>query len=420
MTLAILGLSHRTAALALRERVAFTRDALAPALRELAALPDIDGALILSTCNRTELYLEHAAAGAPAAARGWLRRWHRLEPAALGDACYLHAGDDAVRHAIAVAAGLDSMVPGEPEILGQFKQARRDAAAAGTLGRELDALARHACAAAKRIRADSGIGRHPVSLAHVAVRLARQFFDDLAERRALVIGAGETARLAARYLHRYGAGQLTIANRSLERAQELACELHARAVPVARLEDALADADIVVSCTDSPLPVLGKGLVEAALGRRRRRPVYMVDLAVPRDIEPQIAELPDAYLYSLDDLEAVAARNLDVRRQAGEEARALLEEHARAYRERRRGESAFDLIRAYRGGAERVRDEALAQARARLAAGRDPGEVLEWLARTLCGRLAHPPTQALNEAGTAGDETLLAAARALLKLDSAA
>ena len=420
MALAILGVNHRTAGVALRERIAFTRDALPPALAELAALPGMGEALILSTCNRTELYLRHAAEADPGAALDWLHRWHRLEAGALGGACYLHAGDDAARHAIAVASGLDSMVPGEPEILGQFKQARRDAEAAGALGGELEALVRHAFAAARRIRADSGIGRHPVSLAHAAVQLTQQFFDDLAERRALVIGAGETARLAARYLHRYGAGQLTIANRSLERAQELACELHARAVPVARLEDALADADIVVSCTDSPLPVLGKGLVEAALRRRRRHPVYMVDLAVPRDIEPQIAELPDAYLYSLDDLEAVVARNLDARRQAGEEARELLEEQVHAWRARRRGESAFDLIRAYRGEAERVRDETLEQARARLAAGRDPGEVVEWLARTLCGRLAHPPTQALNEAGTAGDEAALAAARRLLKLDPAA
>ncbi len=417
MTLAALGINHQTASLALREKIAFTRDSLEAALKDLAALPHIDEALILSTCNRTELYLSHAGAEAMPPALDWLCRWHRIEPAALEGALYLHTADDAVRHAIQVASGLDSMVLGEPEILGQFKQAWRDAERAGTLGQELQRLAQHTFAAAKQVRTRTDISRHPVSLAHAAVALTRQFFDRLPQRRALVIGAGETAQLAARYLHDHSIGHLTIANRSLERAQLLAEELLAHAIPISHIEQALQAADIVISSTGSPLPVLGKGMVEEAIRQRKHQPIYMVDLAVPRDIEPQIAELSDVYLYTLDDLQHIVERNLQSREQARTEAVAIIDRHVEEYARRTQGESAFALIRNYREQAHRLRDETLTQAQRRLRRGDRAEEALAWLASTLCNRLTHQPTQAMNQAGQDRNEALLRAARALLRID---
>ena len=418
MALATLGINHRTASLDLREKIAFTPDALDAALKELAALPNIGAAVILSTCNRTELYLSHDTAEDLVQARDWLCHWHQVDPTALQDALYWYVADDAVRHAIEVASGLDSMVPGEPEILGQFKQASRDAEQAGTLGGELHLLIQHTFAAAKKVRTLTEISRNPVSIAHVAVSLTKQFFDQLQERRALVIGAGEAARLVARYLNDAGIGHLTIANRSLDRAQKLARELLAHAIPMSHIDHALEDADIVISSTASPVPVLGKGMVEDAVRRRKHRPIYMVDLAVPRDIEPQIASLSDVYLYTQEDLRQVIEKNLQSRENARQEASAIIDQQVEEFARRTQGESAFALIRDYRDQAQELRDETLEQAQKRLKRGRGTEETLEWLAHTLCNRLTHNPTQALNEAGQDNDHSLLDAARTLLKTRS--
>lgn len=418
MALATLGINHRTASLDLREKIAFTPDALDAALKELAALPNIGAAVILSTCHRTELYLSHDTAEDLVQARDWLCHWHQVDPTALQDALYWYVADDAVRHAIEVASGLDSMVPGEPEILGQFKQASRDAEQAGTLGGELHRLIQHTFAAAKKVRTLTEISRNPVSIAHVAVSLTKQFFDQLQERRALVIGAGEAARLVARYLNDAGIGHLTIANRSLDRAQKLARELLAHAIPMSHIGHALEDADIVISSTASPVPVLGKGMVEDAVRRRKHRPIYMVDLAVPRDIEPQIASLSDVYLYTQEDLRQVIEKNLQSRENARQEASAIIDQQVEEFARRTQGESAFALIRDYRDQAQELRDETLEQAQRRLKRGRGTEETLEWLAHTLCNRLTHNPTQALNEAGQDNDHSLLDAARTLLKTRS--
>ena len=418
MALATLGINHRTASLDLREKIAFTPDALDAALKELAALPNIGAAVILSTCNRTELYLSHDTAEDLVQARDWLCHWHQVDPTTLQDALYWYVADDAVRHAIEVASGLDSMVPGEPEILGQFKQASRDAEQAGTLGGELHRLIQHTFAAAKKVRTLTEISRNPVSIAHVAVSLTKQFFDQLQERRALVIGAGEAARLVARYLNDAGIGHLTIANRSLDRAQKLARELLAHAIPMSHIGHALEDADIVISSTASPVPVLGKGMVEDAVRRRKHRPIYMVDLAVPRDIEPQIASLSDVYLYTQEDLRQVIEKNLRSRENARQEASAIIDQQVEEFARRTQGESAFALIRDYRDQAQELRDETLEQAQKRLKRGRGTEETLEWLAHTLCNRLTHNPTQALNEAGQDNDHSLLDAARTLLKTRS--
>ena len=401
----------------MREKLAFTPDAVPAALQELRAVPDVEEALILSTCNRTELYLSHQRDEAVEQVLDWLCQWHQVDREHIRDALYWRTGTDAIRHAIEVASGLDSMVLGETEILGQFKQASRDADAAGTLGSRLHGLTQQAFATAKEVRTNTEISRNPVSLAHAAVSLTQQFFDQLQDHRALVIGAGETAQLVARYLHDRHIGHLTIANRSLDRAQVLARELLAHAIPISHMGQALKDADIVVSSTNSPLPVLGKGLIEAVLQHRKHQPIYMVDLAVPRDIEPQIGDLPDVYLYTLDNLRRVVEENLKSRERAKEEANAIIAQHVEACAQRERSESAFDLIREYRASAQQWRDETLAQARRRLAQGQSPNEVLEWLSHTLCNRLIHTPTQTLNQAGQDGDEALLQAMRRLLNLD---
>ncbi len=416
MALAALGINHRTADLDLRERVSFTQDSVNAALRELAALSSVSEAVILSTCNRTELYLSHDGADGIERVRDWLCHWHQVERGDLKDALYWHAGEAAVRHAIEVASGLDSMVPGEPEIFGQFKQASRDAERAGTLGGELRHLIQHTFSAAKKVRTRTEISRNPVSIAHVAVSLTRQFFDQLQERRALVIGAGEAARLVARYLHDAGVGHLTIANRNLDRARQLARDLLAHAIPISHIGHALEDADIVISSTGSPVPVLGKGTVEDAIQRRRHRPIYMVDLAVPRDIEPRVAHLSDIYLYTQEDLRQVVEKNLRSRESARQEASAIIDQQVEEFARRARSESAFALIRDYRDQTRRLRNETLEQARRRLRRGRGADETLEWLANTLCNRLTHDPTQALNEAGKDNDLSLLDSARALLRI----
>lgn len=418
MALAALGINHRTASLDLREKIAFTPDSLDAALRELVSLPNISEAMILSTCNRTELYLSHETAEDFARTRDWLCHWHQMDRGSLQDALYWHTAEDAVRHAIEVASGLDSMVPGEPEILGQFKQASRDAEQAGTLGGELHHLIQHTFSAAKKVRTLTEISRNPVSLAHVAVSLTEQFFDRLEDRRALVIGAGEAARLVARYLHNARIGHLTIANRNLNRAQKVAQELLAHAIPISHIDHALEHADIVISSTGSPVPVLGKGLIEDIVRRRKHRPIYMVDLAVPRDIEPQIASLSDIYLYTQEDLRQVVEKNLQSREDARREASAIIDQQVEEFARRAQSESAFALIRDYRDQAQRHRDETLEKARQRLKRGRGPDETLEWLAHTLCNRLTHNPTQALNEAGQDNDHSLLDAARTLLKTRS--
>ena len=416
MALTTLGINHQTADLSLREQIAFTPESVHTALKELTALPQVDGALILSTCNRTELYLSHSESDDVSSALQWLCQWHQVQDDTLRDAVYLHTAQDVVRHAIRVACGLDSMVLGEPEILGQFKQAWRHAEEAGTLGSELSLLTQYVFSAAKKVRSDTEISRNPVSLAHAAVDLTQQFFADLSRQRALVIGAGETAQLAARYLHQHQIGHLTIANRNLERAQRLAQELLAYAIPIKQLDQALTDADIVISGTSSPLPVLGKGRVERVFMQRRHRPIYMVDLAVPRDIEPEISELSDVYLYSLDDLHRITKRNLQSREKAREEACAIIDQQVEEYSRRRQNRSAFAAIREYRTQAQGLRDQTLKAAELRLKRGESPDEVLRWLATTLCNRLMHEPTQILNQAGQENDPSLLDAARRIFQI----
>ncbi len=297
MGLLALGINHKTASLDLREKVAFTPEALDAALRAGLREAGLSELAILSTCNRTEFYAQLSAESG-AALMGWLARHRHLALDEIAGSIYQYENEEAVRHMMRVAAGLDSMVLGEPQILGQMKTAYMQAAAAGSLGPALERLFQATFAAAKQIRTETAIGAHPVSVGFAAVRLARQIFANLQDSEALLIGAGEMIELVGKHLFEQGVTKITVANRTLARGLELARQFDGRAVSLEEIPDALARADIVISSTASPLPILGKGMVERALKKRRHRPIFMVDIAVPRDIEPEVAELGDVYLYT--------------------------------------------------------------------------------------------------------------------------
>src|SRR5947209_11393067 len=305
MSLYALGLNHQTAPLAVRERVVFHVERLSEALAELKRGLAREAA-ILSTCNRTELYV---AGDEPEAAAQWLARYHRFEPDGLSPYLYTLPREQAVRHAFRVASGLDSMVLGEPQILGQMKEAARAAESAGTLGTLLHKLFQRSFAVAKEVRSTTPLGAASISMAAAAVRLAARIFPSLREQNVLFIGAGEMIELCATHFAAQGPARIAVANRTTERAGKLAARFGARTMELKALSDQLHEYDIVVSCTASSLPILGKGLVERALRARRRRPIFMVDLAVPRDIEPEAGELDDVFLYSVDDLGQVVSEN---------------------------------------------------------------------------------------------------------------
>ncbi len=414
MAFSVLGINHRTASVALREKVAYGEERLRTALGTLRGEAGVAEVVILSTCNRTELYWAGSASSSDLT--GWLERHHGPE-LDLAGSLYVHQERDAVEHAFSVAAGLDSMVLGEPQILGQLKDAYRIAQEAGSTGPELNRLFQAAFAAAKRVRTETQVGANAVSLASATVSLARRVYSDLGEHSALLVGAGEMIALTARHMASQGIKRMVIANRSLPRAQTLAAEFKAYAVGLHDLGPELEQADIVVTCTASPMPLITKSLVAAALhARRRRRPLFMVDLAVPRDIEPEVADLQDVYLFSIDDLQKVIDENLHQRSLAAGGAKLLIDEEVARFLAEARAHDAGPAIRALRSQAEEIRANTVRQARRMLAAGRSGDEVIEYLANTLTNRLLHAPTQALRQASESAD-TVLAEAIARLLLE---
>ncbi|MEO7148932.1 MAG: glutamyl-tRNA reductase [Rhodanobacteraceae bacterium] len=417
MPLIALGLNHLTAPVALREQVSFDPENTAPALGELAAQPGIDEALILSTCNRTELYCS-VGEGAEDAPLDWLHRHHRLSPGRLDEFLYRHDEDAAVRHMFRVATGLDSMVLGEPQILGQVKDAWRAAHTARTLRAPMDRLLQQTFAVAKRVRTDTRIGAQPVSVAYTAVRLVERAFTDLQHACVLLIGAGETIELAARHLLERRVRRLIVANRTTENAQMLAGRFGGYAIALADLPQHLAEADIVLSATAAREPVLTRSMLETALHTRRHRPMFLIDLAVPRDIEPAAAELSDVFLYTIDDLKQVIDGSQRSRESAVHDAEAIIELQVERYLEWRRATILDQPLRAFRADAEAQRDAVLARAREMLDNGRSPQEALEYLAHTLTGKLLHTPSVRLREAAQAGDAALLEAAARLFGDDS--
>jgi glutamyl-tRNA reductase len=409
MPLIALGLNHQTAPLALRERVAFDAAALPAALAALRAQPGVSEAALVSTCNRTEIYAEVDPGGEDAPAR-WLARSQGLEDSALEAYLYRHTDADAVRHLFRVATGLDSMVLGEPQILGQVKEAWQAARAAGSLGNPLDRLFQLGFAVAKRVRTDTRIGAHPVSVAYAAVRLARQVFARLDQASVLLVGAGDTIELAAKHLADAKVQRLLVANRTLEHAQALAARHGGVALPLSELPRHLAEADIVISATASRAPVISRDDVAAALAARRHRPMFLLDLAVPRDIAPEVGTLADAYLYTVDDLEQVIEDNRASRREAAQQAEAIIELQVEHYLAWWRAQGRQDALRRLRADGEAARELALARARQELAQGATPDEVLQRLAHQLTNRLLHAPSSALRQAALDGDAELLRAA----------
>jgi len=423
MSLITLGLNHKTTPLELRERLAFTPQNLREALNSLIKVNGVTEAAIVSTCNRTELYCalhsDNPAEVDPPSGEDqrlieWFSSFHGLDPSTLQGHLYIHGHKETIRHAMEVASGLDSMVLGEPQITGQMKQAYVIASHEGTIGQFLGRLFQHSFSVAKQVRTDTAIGSSPVSVAFAATSLARQIFGELNDSTAMMIGAGETIELAARHLQSQHIKKIIVANRSLERAQTLAEEFDGEAINLQHIGDHLHRADIVIASTASPLPVLGKGTVERALKKRKHAPIFMVDLAVPRDIEPEVNSLDDVYLYSVDDLQEVITENLQNRQQAAEQAHEIIDEKVEHFLDWQRSLVAVDVISELRSTAMEFSDEVLRKALKQLAAGQDPEDVLTFMAHTLTNKFLHQPSTELRKAGEEERHDLIQAARRLL------
>jgi glutamyl-tRNA reductase len=405
MPLYALGLNHTTAPVRVREQVAFQAEALPAALRDLLGQPKVKEAAILSTCNRTEVYFNGGDA-APVA--DWLGHFHRVPKASLAPYVYTLEQDKAVPHAFRVASGLDSMVLGEPQILGQMKQAVKTAEAAGSLGLVLNRLFQRTFAVAKDVRAQTDIGTASISMAAAAVKLAERIFPSIAAQRVLLIGAGEMIDLCATHLAARQPKSITVANRTLERGAQLASRVRADAITLNELPERLPQFDIIITSTASSLPILGKGMFERAIKARRHAPIFIVDLAVPRDVEPEAAQLDDVFLYSVDDLSNIVKDNLQIRVDAVREAEAMIAEQAQNFLRWLEGRAIVPTITALHGHHDALRAEELERARRLLANGTAPEQVLEQLARGLTHKFLHGPTQALNQAGEAERAEMLA------------
>lgn len=417
MSLLTLGINHTTAPVEVRERVAINEQNLGHALNKLITVPQVDEAAIISTCNRTELYCEvnHVDQGKQEILT-WLNSFHNLSSNDTQPYIYDHLDDSVVRHIFRVACGLDSMVLGEPQILGQLKSAYQDAVQADTLGRNLNQLFQRSFNVAKKVRTNTEIGANPVSVASAAVSLSKNIFGDFKNHSALLLGAGETIELAAEHLKSAGIGKIIVANRSVERAQIIADKVSGHGVSLSYVAEALPKSEIVITATASTLPILGKGLVESALRQRKHKPIFMVDLAVPRDIEPEVAKLSDVYLYTIDDLQNVIEHNLKSRQQAANEAESIIDHEVQEFSQWLRGQGVVDTVRAYRNKAEIQRDEVLEKAQKMLEQDKPTEEILKYIAHTLTNKLTHEPTEALHMAGKKGKNELIDAARILLNI----
>jgi glutamyl-tRNA reductase len=404
MHLFAFGVNHQTAPLTVREQVAFHAERLAQALHDLVDRRPVKEAAILSTCNRTEVYCN---TDEPAAAVDWLAQYHHLPPDGLEPYLYRLPQEQAVHHAFRVASGLDSMMLGEAQILGQMKDAVRSAEEAGTLGTLLGRLFQRTFSVAKEVRTHTEIGANAVSMASIAVRLAEEIYPSVAECRVLFVGAGEMIELTATHFAARRPRLLTFANRTSEKANELALRHMGQAIPLNDVAASLATHDVVVASTASPLPIIGKGTVESALRARKHRPMLLIDLAVPRDIEPEVGGLGDAFLYTVDDLGRIAAEGLSARSNAVLQAEAIIDTEVRDFMHWMSARGAVPAIRALRDQAERSRRHELERALKALERGEDARKVIERMSETLTNKLMHPPTHALNAASEAEREALL-------------
>jgi glutamyl-tRNA reductase len=410
MPLHVLGVNHQSAPLEVREKLAFPVERQPEALADLSAQPGVAEAVLVSTCNRTEVYCR---AEEVEAVRAWLAAAALRAGTSIEKHLYSYSDEAAVRHAFRVASGLDSMVLGEPQILGQVKQSVRAAEHAGTLGSQLHRLFQQTFAVAKRVRTETALGSQSISMAAASLKLAQNLFGDLSRTHVLLVGVGEMVELAATYLAAQRPQSIVVANRTIERGQAFAERFAARAIALSELPQRLADFDIVVTGTASTLPILGKGMFESALKARRHRPMCVVDFAVPRDVEPEAAELEDLFLYTLDDLGAIVQEGSENRRAAVTEAEKIVFGQVEAFRSWLSGRAAVPAILQLRGKADQYRATELAKARARLARGDPADSVLEALAQGIANKFLHHPTQALSRADEDERERLLRAIESL-------
>ncbi|MET1254811.1 glutamyl-tRNA reductase [Aliikangiella maris] len=419
MPVSIFGINHKTAPVEIREKVAFSPDKIVGSLASLKKSIALDEVAIISTCNRMEIVFRCAdihddstqTANKIEQLLNWLAGEHQLRAEMINQYGYCHSGEAAIEHMMNVACGLDSMVLGEPQILGQVKDAYGYANRAGTMGLYLNRLFQQTFSLAKQVRTDTQIGESAVSVAYAAVTLAKRIFTDFSRVKALFIGAGETIELAARHLARQGVTQMSVANRTVERAQRLADEFNATAHGLTALSELVVEADIIVSSTASPVPVIGKGLMEKAIKQRKHRPVFMVDLAVPRDIEPEVSKLSDIYLYTVDDMQDVIKENLKVREEAALEARDIIALHGQKYINWLQSLSAVSLLKDFRAQFEQVKNDEMQRALARLNGAveqpQDVEKVFTEFANRLAQKFLHSPSKLIREAGENNESHIL-------------
>ncbi|GGD63589.1 glutamyl-tRNA reductase [Lacimicrobium alkaliphilum] len=415
MALIAFGINHNTAPVEVREKVAFSTDAQLEALRALKEQLGSEESVILSTCNRTEIYADINLSGEQLSQ--WLASFHQLDGAAIENASYCFTHEQAIRHLMRVASGLDSMVLGEPQILGQVKQAYTSARDSGMIGSGFERLFQQTFSVAKKVRSDTEIGANAVSVAFAAVQLARHIFSSLNKVNVLLIGAGETIELVARHLHEQHVQSIRVANRTLSRASDMAQPLGGDVITLAQIPDHLHEADIIISSTASQLPILGKGVVERALKKRRHQPMFLVDLAVPRDVESEVGELDDAYLYTVDDLQQIVQENRASRQSAAEKAEEMIEQGVTEFLQWHDSLASVDLVRSYREQSEAHKQKLQHRALKQLQEGKDPQVVITELANKLTNSLIHTPTKAIKQAAVDKDKRTLALLRQALGLD---
>ncbi len=419
MSIVAVGINHKTAPVAVREKIAFNPDKLSIALQELMASVRCKEAAILSTCNRTELYLvqdENFSLTQEKVLR-WLEHHHNVAASTLIPSLYWHSDQYAVNHIMRVACGLDSLVLGEPQILGQMKQAYSQAKAAGSMAMIMDRLFQRAFGVAKQVRTETAIGTSAVSVAYAAVNLAKHIFAELSEANVLLVGAGETIELVAKHLYDNKVGKITVANRTIARAEMMAKRIGANSITLAQIPEEMVDADIVISSTASTLPLIGKGMVEHALSKRKHRPVFMVDLAVPRDIEEQVSDLDDVFLYTVDDLQSIIAKNMENRRQAAVAAESIVTDQSDGFMSWLRGLNTQDTVITYRNQCMQERDLLLDKAMQQLSANKPAEAVVAELATKLTNKFMHAPTSAIKSAAQGGELDKIVYLRDIFNLD---
>jgi glutamyl-tRNA reductase len=406
MTLALIGINHKTAPIELRERIAISREELPETTRALAAVPGVAECMIVSTCNRVEIVASIESSEADLTA--FLHRHFGLDPALLAPHIYQHRDQEAVRHLFRVAASLDSMVVGEPQILGQVKEAFAVARASGTVGAHLEHLLQSAFAAAKKVRSETEIGSSSVSIASVAVELARKIFGSLQGRTVFLVGAGKMSELAARHLVQQGAGAILVTNRTMERARQLAEPFNGRVIPFDQLYETATEADIVISSTGAPHPIFRREHGQQFMHRRRNRPMFFIDIAVPRDVDPAVNKLDGIFVYDIDDLQAVAASHLAERSREAGDAEALVAAEVERFHQRQRTVNVAPAIVALQRQAEEIRQAELRRVQARMGTlTAEQAAALETLTRGLVNKFLHPPMQALKQAARENDATRL-------------